>query len=256
MTVYLDLVIGLNFAVDFLLLLAANRMCGYPLCFARTAAAATFGGVYGGACLLPGFSFLSSSVWRVVSLCLMAVIAFGWHVSTARRGGLFAILSMALGGIAIGNQDRGIVCVLLGAAGVLVFCNFAFLTPATRRYVPVTLRHGQKEKILTALCDTGNTLKDPITGRQVLVVGADVAADFFCLTEEDLRCPIETIQRLHTPGLRLIPYRAVGQPNGMLLAIKMDEVIIGKEKTGGMVAFAPQSIGKAEGYQALTGGIV
>ena len=45
MRVYLDLVLLLNTAVDFLLLLAANRICGVPGQYGRCLGAAALGGV-------------------------------------------------------------------------------------------------------------------------------------------------------------------------------------------------------------------
>ena len=257
MTVYLDLVILLNFAVDFLLILGTNRLCGYPMRAGRAVAAAVFGGLYAGVCMLPGFYFLGNVLWRTVSLALMGVIAFGVSGSTVRRIMLLVLLSMALGGAAMGMNENSLTGILLGAGGIFLMCAIGFRGKLSgQEFVDVVLRYRGKEKKLTAMLDTGNTLKDPITGESVLVVGADVAMTFLGLTEEALLNPITALEMQRICGLRLIPYRAVGQPNGMLLALRMDEVIIGKEKAGTLVAFAPQKIGTAEGYQALTGGVI
>ena len=59
MTVYLDLVMVLNFLVDFLLLLGTNRLSGFPPGIWRCGAGALVGAVYSGACLLPGFRLIS-----------------------------------------------------------------------------------------------------------------------------------------------------------------------------------------------------
>ena len=107
MAVYLDLVILLNFLVDFLLLMGTNRLAGYPAGMGRAAAASVFGGLYGGACLIPGFQFLGNILWRVVSLGLMGALAFGLDRSTLRRCVLFVLLSMALGGAALGLRSSG-----------------------------------------------------------------------------------------------------------------------------------------------------
>ncbi len=255
MTVYLDVVMGLNFAVDFLLLLGTNRLCGYPAKSGRCVAAAVLGGVYGGVCMLPGFAFLGNTLWRFVSLGIMAVIAFGFDMSALRRGVLFVFLSMALGGIALGLNSKGAAGLILAAGGVWVMCAFGFRGRVKcREYVSVNLSYGGRRRSLIALRDTGNTLKDPITGEAVLVVGSDVANKLLGLTREQLSSPIETVEKGIIPGLRLIPYRAVGQPHGMLLAARMDEVVIGKEPSGRLVAFAPQELGRNEGYQALAGG--
>ena len=97
---------------------------------------------------------------------------------------------------------------------------------------------------------------DPLTGEQVLVAGADVAAELLGLTEEQLQHPVETLARGLMPGLRLVPYRAVGQPGGMLLALRLPGAVIGKRKTDPLVAFAPQELGRGEAYRMLTGGAV
>ena len=62
MTVYLDLVVILNFGVDFLLLIGTNRLCGYPMKPGKAAFAAALGGLYAGCCVLPGFSFLGNTL--------------------------------------------------------------------------------------------------------------------------------------------------------------------------------------------------
>lgn len=255
MTVYLDLVVLLNFGVDFFLLMGAGRLCGFPANPGKSALAALLGGIYAGICLLPEFRFLGNILWRLTVLAAMSVIAFGWNRSALRRGALFVLLSMALGGIALGINSGGFLSLITSAAGVSLLCALGFRGKAARGgYARVKLRLGDRCKVMNALRDTGNLLTDPVTGRGVLVAGADIAREMLGLTEEELRSPVETMAKMERPGLRLIPYRAVGQPLGMLLAVKMDEVRIDGEESGTLVAFAPQKIGSAEGYQALAGG--
>ena len=68
---YLDVLGALNFGVDLLLLLATNRLAGYPTALGRLVPAAVIGGVYGCACILPGLYFLAGTVWRMVFLGIM-----------------------------------------------------------------------------------------------------------------------------------------------------------------------------------------
>lgn len=252
---YLDLVVMLNFAVDFLLLMGTNSLAGFPKAPGRSAAAAAVGGIYGGVCLLPSFRFLGGTVWRIVFLGIMAVIAFGWNRSAVRRGILFVFLSMALGGIALGIGNGGALALIGAAAGVALLCAVGFQGKAgSQKYSTVELQLKGKSRRMTALHDTGNTLKDPVTGRQVLVVGADAARDLLGLTPQQLASPVQTMAEAKVPGLRLIPYRAVGNPCGMLLAMKMDEVRIDGVRKDMIVAFAPQRLGY-DGVDALAGGI-
>jgi len=255
MTVYLDLIILFNFLVDFLLLLGTNRLCGYPPSPGRAALAALLGGIYGGACVLPGFRFLGNIVWRLISLALMAVLAFGVSFSALRRGLVFSFLSMALGGIVVCMGRGGFWPVLAAAALLALICRFGFRGKLdTNSYVPVELHYGDKHIQLTALRDTGNTLRDPVTGAPVLVIGAEAANQLTGLTVQQMKKPIESIGAV--PGLRLIPYHAVGNDGGMLLALKISKVKIGTWQGSSLVAFAPEGLHPGEEYQALAGGYV
>ena len=253
MRVYLDLVVLLNFLVDFLLLLGTNRLAGHPPGWKRCALAAALGGLYSGACMVRGLNFLGNTFWRLVFLGLMGVIAFGADRSAWKRCALFVMLSMALGGIALGLGGGSFWVLLLSACGVWLLCRLGFGgTAGGREYVPLEIRHQGSTLRLTALRDTGNTLRDPISGEAVLVVSAAAAGKLTGLTAEQLRRPLETMGAHALPGLRLIPYRAVGQSGGMLLAMRFRQVTVGDKRGPALVAFAPDRIG--EGYQALMGG--
>lgn len=254
--VYLDLVILLNIVVDGLLLLAAQHLIGMPPNKGRIAAAAVFGGIYAGACFLPGLSFLSSSVSRLVSLLVIGGLAYGWNKNGARQCLLFVILAMALGGAMVCFGDGGLLGTVTGALMTVVVCAFGFrFAPGASKYVQVALEYKGKKANLLALCDTGNTLRDPVTGQCVLVVNAQAAYTLLGLTKDQLLAPAETLLSSNIEGLRLIPYRSVGQSNGMLLAIRLHEVIIGKWKGSTLVAFAPSGLDAEGAYQALTGGM-
>lgn len=254
MTVYLDGVILLNFLVDFLLLLGAGRLCGYPNNILRAVAGGALGGLYAGACLLPGFYFLGNFLWRLVSLVAMAVIAYGISTSALRRGFVFAFLCLALGGAVMGIGNGGILGIVSAAGVLCLLCCFGFRGRiGGTSFIPVELFYGDKRLRLTALQDTGNTLRDPITGRQVLVIGREEAKKLTGLTGEQLRSPVESLGEL--PGLRLIPYHTVGSSNGFLLGLRLQNVKIGSWQGSMLVAFAPEILSRDGAYQALTGGV-
>lgn len=256
MAVYLDLVVLLNFLVDGLLLMGANRLTGYPSGWRRCALAALLGGGYGGICMLPAFRFMGGILWRLLALGGMAVIAYGYSRSAVRRGTVFVLLSMALGGMATGMGNGNFLSLVLAAAGLAALCVLGIRIPiGTAKYQPVELCwRGQKVR-LTALIDTGNTLRDPISGGSVLVVGMDVGSRLG-IAPEWILDPVTMLTREALPGARLIPYRAVGKPGGMLLLLRFDEVRLGGQVISPMVAFSPDKIGGTEGYQALAGGSI
>ena len=256
MTVYLDVVVLLNFLVDGLLLMGANRLTGHPAGWRRCAIAALLGGGYGGLCMLPGFRFLGGTVWRLLILAAMAAIAYGCNRSAVRRGTVFVLLSMALGGMATGMGNGSFISLVMAAAGLVLLCALGIQMPVgTTKFQPVELCWKGQNIKLTALLDTGNTLRDPITGGSVLVVGTDVGQRLG-ISRELIRDPVTMLTREPLPGARLIPYRAVGKPGGMLLLLRFDAVHLNGKSISPMVAFSPEEIGGQEGYQALAGGSI
>ena len=240
----------LNFLVNGLLLLGVRRLLpgpGHPL---RLLPAAAFGGLYGSICMMPGWGFLGSFGWRLVFLGISAVMAFGLRRTALRRYVLFLLLHLALTGATAGLQGRFWTAVAAGSIVGLMGAAAFLERPGT--FVPVELCHGDRVVKLTALRDTGNTLTDPITGEAVLVVGADVAQKLTDLTAAQLRCPV-TAMTLH-PGLRLIPYKTIDRPSGMLLAMRIPRAKIGSRKGSALVAFAPEGLDEKGRYQALMGG--
>lgn len=247
-------VMGMSMLVNFLLLLCADQLTGHLTVFGRTVAAALFGGLYAGCCVIPGFYFLGNILWRMVHFGFISVIAYGISAGTFRRGLTFTFLSLALGGAMVGIGNGGATGAVAVAALLLILSYFGFRGQTDRvSYVPVELVFREKQVKLTALQDTGNTLRDPITGRSVLVVGADAAQKLTGLTKEQLQNPVETMGAI--PGLQLIPYRSVGN-RGFLLALRLQNVRIGKWQGSSLVAFAPEGLGSEGVYQALTGGNV
>ena len=255
MTVYLDLVMGMNFGVDFLLLLGTNRLTGFPPGTRRCALAAALGAIYAMLSLLPRFSFLGSGFWRLVFLGLMGLTAFGMNAGAWRRTGIFLLLSMAMGGIALGMERRGAAMLLLAAAGVWVLSRIGFGTTAGGRdFLPLTIHHGAGSATAIALLDTGNALRDPITGEQILVMGPGAAEKLLGLTRDQLAAPLDTLASNPGQGLRLVPYQALGA-GGLLLAKRFEDVMLGGQKRPSLVAFAPDRIGRGDVYQALAGGM-
>ena len=250
---YLDVLWFLNFLVDLLLLVAANRLSGYPTLWGRTLLAAVLGGFYGSVWIMPGLRFLAGTHWRLVFLGLMGCIAFGVAKDALRRCVLFMILSMALGGIALGIGKGGFLSVILCAAAVCVMCMFGLRGRFGSRFLPVEIRYNGKCHRFTAMVDTGNTLTDPITGQQVMVVSSTLGNRLLGQEMIAFSDPVSAIKYIQ--GGRLIPYHSVGKEGGLLAAKRFQDVTIGKWRGACLVAFSPQELGKGEAYEALTGGI-
>ena len=252
---YVTSVMLLSLVVDALLLIAAGRLSNQSPRMIRVMMAAVLSSLYSALCLQPGFYFLGNLFWRIVCLAVAAIIAYGISWNGFRSGLAFAFLYLALGGAVLAIGDGGAVSTLCSAGIVCVLCCFVFrFQPLEGEYIPVELRYKDKCLRLTALKDTGNTLRDPITGQQVLVIGGDIATELTGLTREQLRKPLDAIGIIS--GLRLIPYHSVDNNGGFLLAMRMNNAKIGSWHGSALVAFAPEVLNREGVYQALTGGTV
>ena len=252
MQTYQWVVVLLKFIVDFLLLLGGGRLSGELAGLGRCVLGAAVGAIHSSMCLIWGMHFLGNPLWRGIGIILMVLTAYGLQRSTVRRGAVFAILSLAFGGISMGLGGLGIFSLFAAAMGVGLLCVLGFRKNGFGgKYVPVEICSGDIRLQLKALLDTGNTLRDPITGRPVLIINADAAHRLTGLSAEQLRSPVESIGAIS--GLRLIPYRSVGTENGFMLARKYQNVSIGKWKGSSLIAFAPE--GLSGDIEALTGGI-
>lgn len=243
--IYLDAFVGLNFLVDFSLLLGVNRLTGHPPGVRRAAAAAAVGGGYAGMSLVPGFTFLGNGLWRAVSLGIMSVTAFGLDRRAWKKGMLFILLSMALGGLALTLEGGGWGLPLCAGA-LAALCRMGFQTRG-RRFSDVTVTYGARTVSLLALHDTGNALRDPLTGEAVLVLSPEIGMELG-IDGQILQDPAGHLM----PGIRLIPAQTVGG-RGLLAAVRCDSVTIGGRQAGTLVAFGAEPFGNGE-YQGLTGG--
>lgn len=251
MVIYWDLVVILNFFVDFLLLMATGCLSDHVFRPGRQAAAALLGALYSGACLIPGFYFLGAWHWRLLSLAGMTVIAFGVKRQSWYFGALFFVLCMALGGIAECFHTERLPALLLAAGVLWLLCRLTSGSRSGGEEVPLEITYRGKTVSLWAFRDTGNTLRDPVTGERVLVVGAQTARQLTGLTQLQLQSPMETIGLF--PGLRLIPYHTVGG-SGMLLAMRFSQVKVGSRQQSVLIAFAPEEIHVEGRCTALAGG--
>ena len=249
---YMILAVILQVLVSFLLILASKQVFSEFIHPVRAILGALVGGVYCSACAVPGLAFLNGIVWYAVSLSLTCLFSFGIGRETVKPAVMYCLLRTAMDGLAGARSQQQ---TLLWAS---IFCGVCligmWLCRYKRRYLPVELCWGEKKAKLQGLVDTGHSLRDPITGKQVLIVGADVAQMLTGFTSQQLAEPVENIGKI--PGLRLIPYQSVGKSQGMLLALPVQSGKIGNRKTSVVVAFAPQVLDETGKFQALIGGTV
>ena len=278
MVVYLDRVFLLNLLLDYLLLLAAAQLSGRTLHRLRLLACAAGGGAYAVLTFLPGCGFLRTPLCQLAVGSIIALCAYGGR---GRPALLFLLLSGGLAGFVLalglwagsptgllGRVYRGEVSwpLLLGAAlGFYVLLRLLLGQGARHgggELLKITISVCGRKQTVTALHDTGNTLRDPVSGRPALVLERNAAEELWppevaavlasALPRE------EKMARLHRQGaavtFSLLPFRSVGTPAGLLLAARSDYIEInGRRYPRTPVALSEQPVSDGGGYHALWG---
>jgi len=121
---------------------------------------------------------------------------------------------------------------------------------------------------LSALIDTGNSLKDPLTNIPVMVVEfkalqellpIEIKSIFENSQEDDLNCVSAIISKSKWfSRFRLIPFSSLGKENGMLIGFKPDFIEIGegeerRDIQNVIVGIYNRSLSRNEKYKALLG---
>lgn len=277
MVIYADLVFVLNFAVNYLLLRGTARLGGSAARRRRLALGALLGALYAVAVYFPAFGWLRLLPAKLLCAAGMLLLSFGVRRAALRLAAVFGALTLVLCGAVYGVELlRGgtvrvfqnsllypvsFASVLLTAAAVSAACRLLLprLTHDVNSIVPVTLRLRGRTVHLSALRDSGNTLSDPVSGEAVLTAEWSAARRLLppelALRAQDFAAPAALAMRLRSYAPRLIPYRAVGISDGLLLALPC-EITVGKLTRKGLVAFCPTPLSDGGAYEALTGGML
>ena len=282
MSIYIDRVFLLNMAVDYLLLLASARLAGTPLRRLRFLLCGAAGGLYAAAVFLPGLTWLVHPGWKAAAGIAMAWAAFGRERHMLKLIGLFFLLSGALAGVILAaGFCVGAPELLWGKIyraeidwQVLLGCNTA-LSAALHLLFRQGARHGGgelmkvrvaicgKETSFTALHDTGNTLRNPVDGRPVLVMEQTAVMDLLPETDaailREQTSPEMAMAKLYAAGSRLhftlLPFRSVGTESGLLLAVRSDYITLHRRKIPRtLIALSAGPLSDGGGYCALWGG--
>ena len=231
MIIYADILLALNWWIDFLLLLGVRRALGGAGKPWRLAVGALVGAVSCLTLFLPPIAVWLSLLIRLSAAALMVTVAFGIRSRRDWVRGVILLfaLSAALAGLCgalyffLAPQGfyvfNGVVYysvppLLLVALTVACYGLLWLFEQALRRRAPrehlfrVTVTHAGRSVTFSCLYDSGNHLTEPFSGRAVLVVERAVA--------EELLTYIPAVADLPA-GWRLIPYNTLGG-NGLLPA--------------------------------------
>ena len=256
MEIYAENLILINFSSLFVCLTAPCR--AYAVSIRRQAAAAALGAAFaliafacGGTAQIAaeaaGFAAVSAAAfgkragaWIMFFVTLLLVYALAAMLVSWFGSGAGAFMS---GGVIYFNVQPKLFIPLFGVSLALaaVLQKRSRQNKALRRHRLRISKNG-KCADFTALYDSGNLLKEPRSGRSVILVSRSAAK------------PLEPDKLITDEPPLVIPYRSLGH-SGVLLGFCADKIILDNKKEiyGAVIAFSDR--GFAEGCDALIGGI-
>ncbi len=271
MVVYADVLITLNLFVNFFILKFTCRICKEKFSFGRQIFAAFVGAAFSLYIFLPPTGMITETVFRLVISALIVLLAFGFSSikSLIRRVAVFFAVSFLYAGAMMGiwaiwkpNRlaiNNGIVYVDISPAvliiatlvsyGVLSLVRFFVAKQAyAGKRCRLKITYNKKSVDLTALVDTGHSLTDALSNKDVIIIEKKLALKL-CQN-----LPTATDISSNPPnGFRLIPYSVVGG-NGLLPAFSPDKVeLLEDEKSTeiGSVLLGVSEVALGEDYKGI-----
>lgn len=271
-TIYVDSLFALNLIADYLLLLTGARVSGAVLHRWRIALASALGAAYAVASVVPEWGILANPIAKIALGVGMCLISYGSERRFWRCTGVFFAVSSLFGGavwasgmLAGGGSSGHVVPVSMRtlvlsfavcyAAVSLLFRGAA--AKRARRIVRLEVSACGNGVSLRALVDTGSSLRDPLSGRAVIVADARSLAPVLGRVDLSAGAASAAEELSALPGLAgrvsLVPYRAVGTASGLLAAIRPDAVTADGEALDALVALGEVRDGD---YEALVPGSI
>lgn len=272
MVVYADILIAVNFAVDYLILKGASAFCGKRTKPFRLILSAALGAASSLALFFNTRSGTVVFLYRVITSLAVSAAAFCPCGAKMFSKCCFAVLlqSFILSGVMMLWQmtadpagvlcyggavyfDIGIpalmICSVLGYATACLLSRLLERRLYIEQTCEVTLINQGAAAVFTALIDTGNSLVEPFSGEPVIVceskaLGCTVPGE---IAKYDLNNPTQQ-------KARLIPYKTIDS-SGLLPAFIPEKMIIktseGKAYSADSCYVAVTETRLAEQYSAI-----
>ena len=239
--VYLDVFFLINFIMDYIVLKLTSMVMRKKTRKIRILAAAAFGALYSVVIIQPLLNHLRFVTFlSVAAAFVMILIIFGFESigSYIKNTVFLACVSFMLGGIMnylyystdLGKQVNNVIHGTSNQAVnarkfiMVTFVAYIILMFAVKMIMgykkevnllfEVKLSRKGKSVVTKALLDTGNSLVEPISGSIVHIA------------EYKILKPMLEGDESAKENICVIPFHSVGEENGMMYGIRMDEMVI------------------------------
>lgn len=290
MTVYLDIVLVENIIMNYIILFATGLITKAKIKQINIILASTIGAIYVVIAYITSLEIYSNFILKIILSISMVFIGLKAKdiKSLLKNLVIFYLTSFAFGGCAfallyyIKPQEilmkNGVyigtyplkIAILGGIVGfIIVNISFKLIKGKIRKkdmFCDVQINFNNQSSQIRAMIDTGNLLKDPITGNNVIiaeskklenVIPTQILKNINKILEVKEELP-NTIEQEYIARLRLIPFTSLGKQNGMIVGFKPDNIIINFEGAENkmdkvIVGIYDKNLSKTDEYQGLVG---
>lgn len=291
MTIYIDIIFLENIIMNSIILYATSIIIKQKTKFFRIIISSGIGAIYSIALYLTNLKIYTSIISKIILSIIMIYIAFkpSNFKNVFKQVVIFYLTSFIFGGVALNlinnfNSDKisiqnGIYTgedvfkiIILGAIFALIIVKISIkiiknkLIPKDM-YCKIKMKINEKIVETKAMIDTGNLVKEPITNIPVVIVESsllngiipkeilDNLENILCGNLSNISLEI---QNEYFTKLRCIPFSSLGKENGMLVGIKIPEILVQKDdeekKTSNIIiGLYNKTLTKRGEYRALVG---
>ncbi|WP_053956903.1 sigma-E processing peptidase SpoIIGA [Inediibacterium massiliense] len=253
-----------NLLMNWLILHLTGYFSKYDMKKWKIWVGASIGACYAFVIFFPSLSFLYSFLMKFIVSIFIIIVTFTPYKfkDFAKLLGIFYLISFMFGGAAFalfyltdfhGMVSNGIFYMgnftmkLLIYSGIVAYILIKFCLEYIQvrisrdeLYIPICIEVENHSSKLNALLDTGNSLFDPLSKSPVIIVEYTAIKDLFPTDIQDVFSKgesgnldlitqiIDGSKWIHR--FRMIPFKSLGQENGMLMGFKPDQVKMQDEK--------------------------
>ena len=290
MTIYIDIIIVENLIMNYIILYATGLISKSKKSYLRMFLASLIGAIYATLEYVLKVNIYSNIILKTILSIIIVYVAFYpqnakkmckqivlFYVTTFTFGGIATYLIYVLkpqniiikNGMYVGTYVLKVI--FIGAIVGTIILAIAFKMAKNKltqkdMICKVKIKLNGKEETVEAMVDTGNMLKEPITGTPVVVVERtslyellpkEILNNSESILGGDFEKIPEEIKNEYVPKLKLIPFASLGKQNGMLVGIKPEKIEVINEQTeeekNAIIGIYNKSLTKRGEYKALIG---
>ena len=252
MTLYVDIIFLENIIMNSIILLATAIIMKAQIKIWRILVSSIIGSIYAIIIYVSNIEIYSNVFLKLLLSVVIVYIAFKPPniKSFFKHIVIFYLTSFTFGGVAfallyfVSPQDilyqdgvfigtYPIKMILAGGILGFIIITLSFKNIKGKlshkdMYCNLKLYSGGNEENITAIVDTGNFLRDPITKMPVVVVESEKLVEIFPSSILNNVTNIINGKDVdlgdYSSKIRVIPFKSLGKENGLLLGIKIDEI--------------------------------